>query len=149
MMLDVAVENKPMTVLDHDKASMWEKLEHEAQWIANLISSAKQHLEVINKALPTKLNVVTGDTVKSTTVASRIVGALEIRYRELLGFLQRRDDNELSEALSILEQRLVVADDPFNSVLDSEPIPPIDRDQWVSVLDQLFSRLHRQLKTAA
>ena len=79
----------------------------------------------------------------------RLVRAMERRLSEVAILIRNKDHASLVDAFDILSKQLAVVENPLESLIDSNPIPPIEVWEWVPTVQKLVMELEAEVRKAA
>jgi hypothetical protein len=85
--------------------------------------------------------------IECLSTARKILMALEARYNEIRRLIASRSYVKLIEAYDMLHQPLIVTQSSLDSLIDSDPIPPINHRDWGFTLDRLFRQLETEVNS--
>jgi hypothetical protein len=87
--------------------------------------------------------------VDCLSVAKKIVNSLEKRLNAVESLIARNNKQDLLEAYELMDHPLLLTGNCYNTLIDSDPIPPIDPEDIAPTLGRLFQTIHAELRRAA
>lgn len=91
-------------------------------------------------------------SVSDLAAIRRIISAVKSRRDKIIKLINSNNSKNLVEARQLARQDIIVKEDILNSVVDAREIPPINPSILKNFLDEVLSRIERDLevgKTAA
>ena len=80
--------------------------------------------------------------------SKRILEALAERIREVNNLLNSKNSLDLIEADELIQEDLVLNANTVNSLIGTEPIPPIAPEQWIPTVNRLLDKVNLELDKA-
>lgn len=88
-------------------------------------------------------------SMENISQARRIIHALNQRTEEIRALLASNDKIDIIDAHELLGQPLIIVENCVNSLIGAEPLPPIEADQVISTVEQMFEEIEADLKRIA
>lgn len=82
-------------------------------------------------------------------MARRINKALDRRTQEIEELLGTRDSIDLIDAEELSRKKLIIADNAMDSLVGSDPVPPLAPEEWVPSMKRLFAEIEAEKKKIA
>jgi hypothetical protein len=79
----------------------------------------------------------------------KLVRAMERRLSEAAILIRNKDHASLVDAFDILSKQLAVVENPLESLIDSNPMPPIEVWEWAPTVQKLVVELEGEVRKAA
>lgn len=118
---------------------MKEEIIAQADRLAGLIAVNLRRIDEIEKEMLRQVGSVSADGMRRLHTSKRIVSALEQRLDSVRELLTKGGEHDLRAAKSLLDSRLVVADNPMTTLITADPLPPIQSHDLERALNSLMS----------
>ncbi len=82
-------------------------------------------------------------------IGRRIVRALDRRVGEITELLASGDSINLIDADELSRKKLIIADNAMDSLIGSDPVPPLAPEEWVPSLKKIFAEIEADKKKYA
>ena len=111
----------------------------QADRLAGLIAVNQRRIEEIEKEMLRQVGTVSAEGMRRLHATKRIVAALEQRLDDVRELLTKGGSADLTAAKTLIESKLVVADNPMTTLITADPLPPIQSHDLERSLNSLMS----------
>lgn len=80
--------------------------------------------------------------------SKRILEALVERIREVNSLINSKNALDLIEADELIQQDLILNSNTLNSLIGTEPLPPISTEEWIPTVNRLLDKVEIELDKA-
>lgn len=137
-----ALGSKPVPQLRKD-------VQTEIEAYQEFISESMAMIEELTPIMAAHTGVVSRRAVDCLSTAKKIVAALERRVDETQELLQTKRKSDVIEAYDLLGRSLSITESRYDSLIDADPIPPLDPAEISATLSRLVQTIHAELKKVA
>lgn len=107
--------------------------------LRTLLDNSKAKITELEASMLRHVGGMTRRAVDCIGIAKKIIRALEKRVDEVSHLLETSRSSDIIEAYELLYRPLVVHESCCDALIDSDPIPAIDPNEWAPTLTRLFS----------
>ncbi|MCC6221560.1 MAG: hypothetical protein IT291_10010 [Deltaproteobacteria bacterium] len=114
-----------------------------------LLSRARHRMKTFEEEMLTSVGRVPRKAADCLSMLKKITSSLETRIAEANDLVKTGNKVSMIEAYDLMRRDLIIMDDCIHSLLDSEPIPPLEPYQWEPTIDRLTSEIEHELRSIA
>ncbi len=114
-----------------------------------LIQNSITKMREVEPTMLAHQGVIGRKGVDCLSSAKKIIRALEARLDEVSTLLRTRHKSDVLEACELMHKPLIVRESCFESLIDSDPIPALEPEDWAPALGRLFSTINIELQKIA